>query len=169
MSDLKTKYSKSPIKADLYSLDQLKIALDDLLIEYCSSIGHKEIHLLTDIQNIVGVVSIILCLCVLGQSYYFKFDTIRSYMALCLLAYFALNILAFILTFFMGGKISFEKLNVKTSIDSAHQYQVTLNYKSEKSPVTYKKSIFELFDNSSKLDHEIFLNDVADLFKIKSE
>ena len=165
MEKLQSQYDKSPVKVDLYTIQNLKIALDDLLTKYCSSLGHKENHLVADIQNSVGIVSIILTLVVLAFSYLYKFHEIKHYMALCLYVYFTINILCCIFVFFRGGKITFEKIEILTSIDKNQTYNLEVISKDKKTTKKYNKSVFDLFFESGKLDHQLFLKDMNDLFK----
>ena len=165
MEQILTKYNKKPIIVDLYTIQNLKASLDDLLSEFCNNNGYKENYFMTDIQNAVGVVSIFLTLIVLAFSYCCKFDDIKDNMAICLYIYFAINILCGILMYFKEGKLVFDKIDIETSIDKTKIYNITIYSKEKNVLYKYNKSIFDLFYETGKLDHELFLKDMTKLFK----
>lgn len=165
MESLKTKYNKNPRTADIYSLSQLKIALDDVLVEYAQTLGHKESHTMTDIQNTVGIISIGLTLAVISMSYFCKSDEVRPAMAICIYIYFALNIICFLISSLRGGKIVFEKFEIATAADQTPAYKVLINSKGKSVSKKYNKCVFDLFDDTGKMDHNLFLKDMEDLFK----
>lgn len=159
------KFENAPIRVDLYTLEQLKIALDDLLILYCKERGFKEKHHLTDFLNIIGVISTILASIVLYLSLYSTFEASKKLLVICLSIYVILSILSFIVYCFFGGCIQFLEFDVVTRIDKTPVYVSLLYWKGKVVPVKYYKSVLELFDETGKLDHVLFLNDLENLFK----
>lgn len=165
MEQILVKYNKTPIKTDLYTLSNLKTTLDNLLSEFCNKQGYKQNYFVTDIQNLVGIASIILTVAVLAFSYFFKFAEIKYYMSICLYIYFFINIFCAVFVYFKGGKLVFDKIDIETSIDSTKTYNVKVYSKDKKMLKKYNKSIFDLFFDTGALDHELYLKDMADLFK----
>ncbi len=159
------KFENEPIKADLYTLEQLKIALDDALIFYCKERGFKEKHHLTDFLNVIGLVSTALATTVLYLSLYSTFEASKKLLFICLLIYVILSILSFLVYCFCGGRIQFQEFDIVTRIDKTPVYVSLLYWKGKVVPVKYYKSVLELFDETGKLDHVLFLNDLEKLFK----
>lgn len=164
MEKLKEKYKKSPIIADIYSLDQLKIALDDLLVECVSSLGFRERNLYTDIQNTIGIISTMLAVVVTWLSECHKFQSIKTYMAWLVFVYFGINGVSCLYSYFKGGKIKFDGFEMITRIDKTPVYVVLVYRKGKPVPVKYCKSVLDLFDENGRLDHALFIDDIKALF-----
>lgn len=164
MEKLREKYKKFPVVADIHSLDQLKIALDDLLVECVSSLGFKESNLYTDIQNSIGIISTILAVIVTWMSECHRFQNIKFYMVWLVLGYFTINGLSYLYFHFEGGKIKFNGLEIITRIDKTPIYVVLVYKKGKPVPVKYYKSVLDLFDENGRLDHALFIDDIEALF-----
>ena len=165
MESLKIKYSKNPITADIYTKKQLKIALDDLLFEYCKVMGFKENHFTTDLKNVVGIISTILSLIVCYLGYHYSFQEMKFVMGICVTIFFSIQFLCFLFCYFRGERIKLEKYEISTKIDKTNTYNILVFPKGEKTPIKYNKSIFDLFYENCKMDHELFLKDLENLFK----
>jgi hypothetical protein len=165
MDSLKTKYTKNPITADIYTVKQLKIALDDVLVEYCQALGYKENHLATDFKNVVGIISALLASFVLALGYLRPFQEIKMAIAISVSIFFAINFLVFIFCFIRGDKTTFENFDVSTKIDQTKTYNVVVYPKDGKTTKKYNKSVFDLFYEDCRLDHVMYLNDLENLFK----
>ncbi len=159
-----SKYTKTPSITDIHVLEQLKITLDDFLSEYSREKGYKEKHTLTDFKNTVGIISTIQAVIVLIASLYFKFENAKRVLAMAIFSYFAVNIFCIIVSYFFGGKISFIEFEAITRIDSIPTYVILLFWKGRGVPVKYSRSVLELFDETGRLDHVEFLNDLNELF-----
>ncbi|KAM0680989.1 hypothetical protein GINT2_000772 [Glugoides intestinalis] len=159
------KIDSAPIQADLYTLEQLKIALDDLLVFYCKERGFKEKHRLNDFLNVIGLISTVLASIVLYLSLYSTFEASKKVLFICLVIYVFLSLLSFIVYCFCGGRIQFQEFDIVTRADKTPVYVSLLYWKGKVVPVKYYKSILELFDETGKLDHVLFLNDLEKLFK----
>lgn len=161
---LTEKYIKAPIKADIFSLEQMKITLDDFLIEYATACGLTQKHTLTDFQNTIGIISTIQAAIVVFLGYFYKFDDTKKILAIILAIYFGINIFSFIISYFFGGKISFKEFEAVTKIDKTPVYVIILHWKGKGVPVKYHKSVLDLFDEAGRLDHIEFLKDLKTLF-----
>ncbi|ELA42584.1 uncharacterized protein VICG_00336 [Vittaforma corneae ATCC 50505] len=159
------KYIKTPITADIYTLEQIKITLDDFLVEYCRERGFQEKYHLTDFQNVIGIISTIQASIVVVLSLFCKFEDVRRMLFMCIISYFAVNIFCYIVSYFFGGKLSFYEFSVITRIDRMPVYVVLLYWKDRMVPVKYYKNVSELFDETGVLDHIEFLKDLEELFK----
>lgn len=164
MERLQEKYKRSPIVADIYSLDQLKITLDDLLVECVSALGFKERNMYMDIQNSIGIVSTIMAVAVTWMSECYRFQDIKLYMVWLVLGYFGINGLSCLYSHLNGGKIRFDGLEIVTRIDKTPIYVVLIYKRSKPVPAKYRKSVLDLFDESGKLDHVLFISDIKTLF-----
>lgn len=162
---LKSKYNKNKIKKDIYTLDQLKIALDDLLIEYAEGKGYRENHITTDVGNTIGIISTILASIVTFVSIYYKFEDIKNIVFVCTTAYFGFNTFFFLFLQLFGGKIAFKEFDAITKIDTTPVYVILLYWKNRNIPVKYHRDVTELFYEDGEFDHTLFLNDLESLFK----
>ena len=162
--ELTKKYTKTPIRVDLYSLEKLKIALDDLFVEYCKAKGYHEKPYLVDFQNAIGVVSTILAGVVALLSVYFRWEAICTPVVICVAIYYAINTASYALTYVYGGKIVFREFEAVTRIEKTPVYVSLIFWKGKMAPVKYYKSALDLFDETGKLDHVQFLNDMEKLF-----
>jgi len=165
MQKIREKHNKDPIVSDLYSLDQLKISLDDLLVECVTKIGYKENFAAVDFFNLIGILSTILAGIVLYLSLNFKWGTIKAYIAYCVIVYFIINAVSTIITYFQGGKIKFDGLEIITRIDKTPVYVVLIYKKGKIVPIKYSKSVFDLFYEDGTLDHNLFIDNIESLFK----
>lgn len=165
VNKLTKKYIKTPLTTDIYTLEQIKITLDDFLVEYCRERGFREKYHLTDFQNIIGIISTIQAVIVVFLSLYCKFEDAKRMLFICIVSYFAINIFCFIISYFFGGKVTFYEFDVITRIDKTPVYVALLYWKDRVVPVKYYKNVLELFDESGTLEHVEFLKDLEELFK----
>lgn len=163
-SKLTMKYTKSPIKTDIYSLEKIKLTLDDLLVEYSKERGFREKYELVDISNAIGIVSIVLALAVFFLGMAYRFDEVKWIIAILVYSYFVINGIGMAISYFLGGRISFDKFEMRTRIDKTPVYVVLLYWRGRITPIKYNKDIFELFNEKGELDHSTFLKDLEYLF-----
>lgn len=156
------KYSKIPVKTDIYSLKAVKITLNDVLTECMSCLGFKTKFLYVDLQNFIGILSLILSGFTVYYSVYYKFQEVQKYIANCVFAYFFLSGISYILAYFYSKKLLFEDLEIKTEIKDRSSYIAVFHLKNKK-VVKYYKEINDLFDERGILNHVQFFNDISKL------
>lgn len=162
---LTRKYTKAPIKTDIYSLEKVKVTIDDFFIEYCKERGFREKYHLTDFQNVVGIISTIQAGIALFLSMYCQFENVKSLLAAVVYSYFAINIFSLVVSYFAGGKITFYEFEARTRIDKTPVYVALLYWKGRVVPVKHHKAVFDLFDDEGIFNHTEFLKDLEILFK----
>lgn len=162
---LAAKYNKNKVKTDIHTLNQIKITLDDFLIEYAEVKGYQENHTMTDIGNVVGIISTIFGATTTFLSVYYKFQDVKKILLFCTAGYFILNMLWFLGLKLFGGKIAFKEFDAITKIDNTPVYVILLYWKNRNVPVKYHKDVTELFYEDGEFNHMVFLNDLERLFK----
>lgn len=165
MEELKLKYDKKPIIGDIYTLSNLKIMLDDILNEYLLRSSHKRNYLYSDIKNIIGIISILLSSICCYLSMLYKYEIVKKYIALSVIIYFVINTISILIGYLEDGKFYYNDLYIKTRVDDVPTYIILVYSRGKVIPVKYNKSIFDLFDETGRMDHHMLLNDLENLFK----
>lgn len=164
MEELVRKYSKRPIKGDIYTLTNLKALLDDLLNEYLSGEGFRRKYFYTDVKNGIGLLSAVLALVVTGLSVYCEFQRVKPYIGLCIGAYFLLYVLNYLVSYREGGRFYYDGFEIVTRADAVPVYVLLVYRRDRPVPQKYTRSVLDLFDAEGRLDHEYFLGDIKPLF-----
>ena len=164
MDSLIEKYKKNPIHGDIYSINNLKVLLDDLMNEYLIKIGYKRKYLLLDIMNAIGILSILLASACCFMSMNYKYSQVCKLVTYCVILYFFINGISFLIQYFQDNKMAYGKMNIKTRIDDTSTYIILLYKKDGMAPLKYHKSVFDLYYDSGRLDHQLFLKDLEKFF-----
>jgi hypothetical protein len=166
MEKLKLKYSKNPIRGDIYNLSQLKILLDDLVKEYLTSVKScEQSMLLTDARIAVGLISTGIAAAIVYLSLKTEFEQHKNALILLISIYFVLNFFIEVYTRYIGSSFVFTDRTVVTSATPPEAVYTVLVYNKDRLiPEKYNKSVFDLFDESGRLIHEEFLSDLEELF-----
>ncbi|KAI5168403.1 signal peptidase complex subunit 2 [Pancytospora epiphaga] len=164
MADALTKkHDSKPIMADIYTLGNMKIILDDLLNEYLISRGFKRNYAFPDFRTTIGLISTVLAIIVTYLSLYYKFDDVSSSITFCIFLYFVLNAFVSVIGYFEEHKIRYGTFYLVTKANIAPSY--TIEYFTAGSAIKkYTKSLYDLFDSSGRMDHVLFINDMEDFF-----
>lgn len=158
------KHSKRPIMADIYTLGNMKVLLDDLLGEYLAARGHKRNYAFPDARNAVGLISIVLAAAVTYMSLYCRFDDVVAPIRACVLLYFAANTLISIVGYFEERKHRYGGFYLVTSVEMAPAYTIEYHLPAGLAAKKYTKSLYDLFDETGKMDHALFINDMEVFF-----
>lgn len=167
MEDLKKKYTKTPLKGDIYNPFQLKIILDDLLKEYITKVKKsKQSMLLTDVRIMVGLMSTVIAGVIAYLSMKTEFVDHKWILIVLIAIYLVANAILDLYSRYFGTSIVYDNMTVSTTFSPPDPTYVVIVYSKDKLiPDKYIKSIFDLFDSNGKLFHEEFLNDLNKLFK----
>lgn len=167
MDNLRKKYSKQPIKGDIYNLQNLKVLLDDLMQEYFTKgLSLSQCNLGTDIKIVIGLISTVIAVSVTYLSVYTDFNDHKFYLMLLCSAYFVLNAVGEMYAKLRGNVFKFNNAKVYTSINAPNPIYTILVY-SDKNPIPkkYSKSVCDLFDEDGRLQHTNFLDDLDNVVK----
>lgn len=171
MEKFRNKYDKpkNPPKTDLYTINQVKISLDDFLVEYLTALGFKECNFYVDFSNTIGIFSTIFAGLTCYLSMYYQWEHIKKYITYSVIAYFCINSILFIYCCFKSGKIRFSGLEIATKIqftDDKNPVYTAMIYKRNKVvPLKYTRTIFDLFYDNGIMDYKILIEDFDKLFK----
>lgn len=157
---IRMKYNKTPIKADIYNPVQLKLTLDDLVVELVSSMGYKPNNFYVDAQNIIGIISTIITAIVAYLSVYYKFDEISKYLTVLIPAYFLLSGISYLNYFAFGGLLRFNDLSLRSKLSKSVIYEVLVVKKDTSNK--YFKSILDLYHDTGILDHNLFIDGIIE-------
>ncbi|EEQ81647.1 hypothetical protein NCER_101840 [Vairimorpha ceranae BRL01] len=187
MSDkLKLKYSKKPVKGDIYNLRHLKVLIDEILVDFLvKDLNYKLNNTYTDFQISVGLLSTVLAALLTYFSMNFEFKDYKVFMIWCLCIYSVLNGIVYIFDTLRGTTYYFTKviknnvqedkndketekvvsIRVCTEILPPNPIYTLLVYKDNKLiPEKWSKSVFELFKEDGTLNASQFLDDVTLFF-----
>lgn len=164
MDDLIVKYNKKPIVGDLYTLSNLRVLLDDVLNEYLTRAGYKRLYVYQDIQNAIGIVSTVLGAAVTFLSMRYNFQAVKGQMSVYLAVYFVINAVSMLVKYREGRMYYYESFTISTRADDVPAYILLVYMEGKLVPLKYNKSMLDLFDETGKMDHDLFLNDVERLF-----
>lgn len=164
MDDLLRKYNKRPIIGDIYNIRNLKNITDNFICEYLKARGFKMNCLYIDIQNVFGLLSV----CVAGATAYistfYEFHTMKWLLKYLVPIYFSLSFASFFVSYKVGKKVIFNKFYLTTRIDSVQTYILLIYFNHRVVPGKYSKSVYELFDENGRFDHELLFKELASLF-----
>lgn len=158
------KHNKRPIVADIYTLGNMKILLDDLLNEYLGACGYRRDHTFPDARNAIGLISIALAMAVTYMSLNCKFDDVMVTISGCVLLYFVLNIAIFIVGYFEECKYRYGGFYLVTRVDMAPSYTIEYHLPAGSVLRKYTKSLYDLFDDTGKMGHALFVDDMEVFF-----
>lgn len=172
MDALISKYNKSPVQVNKHNLANLKIALNDLLIEYLvRDRGYVQRHTYTDLKIAVGMVSVACAIVTCYMSMHYTFAEYRTALIVTLGIYFSINFLLEICSRFFVRNTIFEgysrhgTLTIDGFNKAVDENYKLIIYKDGKAiPGNFSKSIYELYDDAGVLDHEMFLREIALIF-----
>ncbi|KAF9764427.1 Signal peptidase complex subunit 2 [Nosema granulosis] len=167
MEKLIEKYSKKPIKAEVYSLSNLKITLDDLLLEYLTKVkNYKQKTFLVDLKILMGVISTIVACAIAYLSVNYEFQEYKNMLILGLSVYFGVNTIVWVVEKTQKATFKFEDISVFTDIQAPSPIYTIMVYEGDKLiPEKYTKSVFDLYTEEGRMLHEKVLNDFKKLFK----
>lgn len=160
---LRNKYNKEPIKADVYTLSKLKIALDDLLVECANVLDYKQNNLYVDVQNIIGIISTLIACGTVYLSMYFKFDTVKFYLKILCSLYFIINFTSYIIYYLFGKLLRFKDFSFKTKVSKNEIYEIIMKNNNSEIKGKYVKSIYDLFNEEGEMDHNLFIDGIYEL------
>ena len=164
MEQLIFKYDKRPIRGDLYTLPNLKVLLDDLLNEYLGTVGHKRSFIFTDLRNACGIASIVFAAVIVWISMSCDFTASRMWLGITIGGYALMYLLDYVCAHFEGGKFYYTDFTIITRADITPVYILLLYRDSNPVPYKYTKSILDLFDDTGRLDHDLFIRDMENIF-----
>lgn len=168
MDNLLEKLDKTPIKANTTQLINLKIALNDLLMQFLKINNCTEYCRDKDIKIIVGLSSAVLAISTTYVSMNFDFDVIKLPLLVMVVIYFVINgglevYERFLANYMYLGVYKNKKLLIHSNVhDSNLDYKLIIKYDDETR--NYTKSVFTLFYEDGVLDHKIFLKDMDEVF-----
>lgn len=162
------KYQKRPIVGDIYNEANLKVLLDDLLNEYLVAKEMKRNYMLTDIKNLLGTGSVLCGAVATYVSLQYKFQAIFNILLVAVVVYFVLRSIVFLLDLYEDRAFCYGNFYLKSSANKDALYSVEKYESRQKSPVKYSRSLFELFDNTGRMDHVLFLADLDEFFNKKA-
>lgn len=164
---IKQKYSKRPIKGEIYNLANLKILLDDLLLEYLTKVKkYKQKTFLVDLKIFVGIISTVVACVIAYLSVYKEFSEYRNMLIIGLSIYFTINMMVWVVEKMQKATFKFENISVETNVNPPSPVYTVMVYEKEKLiPEKYTKSVFDLFTEEGRLLHEEVLSDFERLFK----
>ncbi|ELQ74856.1 putative Signal peptidase complex subunit 2 protein, partial [Trachipleistophora hominis] len=172
MDAIITRYNKAPIHCNIYSLVNLKVACNDLLIEYLTKEkGYRQKHTYTDMKIVVGLISVVCAALTCYMSMNYSFEDYRKALVVVLAVYFSFNFVLEISLRLFARNTVFEGYNKEGSIriDGFNRavdtdYKLIIYKNGKAIPGNFCKSVYELYDESGVLDHEAFLREVAQVF-----
>lgn len=172
MDTIIARYNKTPINCNIYGLVNLKVACNDLLIEYLKKEkGYQQRQAYTDMKIAVGLISVVCAILTCYMSLHYDFSDYRKALVVVLAIYFSLNFILEICLRFFARNTVFEGYNREGSIRiDGFNKAVDTNYKliiyknGKAIPGNFSKSIYDLYDESGVLDHETFLREIAQVF-----
>lgn len=167
MEKLKSKYSKNPLKTDIYNLNELKLVLDDVVQEFITDVRHsKQSKTSTDVKIVVGLISTVIASVVGYISVRFDFEAYKMVLTILIALYFTINFLVEVYLWCTGSSFVFSDKVVSTKINFPDPTYVMLVYNKNKLiPNKYTKSVFDLFDSDGRLMHEEFIDDLEKVFE----
>ncbi|KAF7683521.1 Signal peptidase complex subunit 2 [Astathelohania contejeani] len=166
MEKIIKKYDKKPIKTNTYILSNLKVTLDDFVIQFMTKeLRCTENFLFTDFRIAVGIVSTILASILAYLSITYDFNEYKTICAIFLLIYFVSNIIVeaisniFRRNVIYVGKKEDKRISVKSILKGPNTIY-TLLVDSNGSVSKYTKDIRDLFDEEGMFLHNIFFNEL---------
>ncbi|TBU06214.1 putative Spc25 microsomal signal peptidase [Hamiltosporidium magnivora] len=178
MEQLKKKFSRNPIKAEIYKLSDIKVALDDLLYQFLKyEMKYKQCNFVSNLRIFIGMISVIITVII---AYLSVNQDFKDYKQLCVAGvttYFLINFLGdFIIRItgcskyiFMGGsKEENFKISSFTDVENA-TYNLLIYKDAIEVPRKYVKKVNQLFYKDGAMIHEIFLEDLKNLFVEKED
>ncbi|KAG0438148.1 hypothetical protein DMUE_3268 [Dictyocoela muelleri] len=168
MDKLEEKLSKTPIKANNEELKNLKIALNDMLIQFLKINNCKEYCRDKDIKIIIGLTSAILASTTTYISMNYDFEKIKMPLLIMIIFYFVINggleiYERFMANYMYSGFYKNKKLIIYSNLhDNDFNYKLVIRYGNDNKE--YSKSVYSLFYEDGVLDHEMFLKDLDSVF-----
>ncbi|KAL6121675.1 hypothetical protein NUSPORA_01374 [Nucleospora cyclopteri] len=156
------------VTADLYTISEVKVVLDEFLCKFLRNNGCKQFFLMENIRLAIGVVSSLLGVIICYLSMNFTYDIVCKYVTLSVIIYYIINGLTYLLEknkyyFLIQNNDSSLKFDIVTEIDEKPDYTILVYV--ESIPIKYSKSIYELFYDDGYLDTKLFKNDLEKTFK----
>ncbi|WUR05095.1 putative signal peptidase complex subunit 2 [Vairimorpha necatrix] len=177
LDKLKIKYSRRPLKGDIYNLRNLKLVTDEILLDFMQSVLKCKLNnLYTDFTLAVGITSTILAAFLAYFSTHYEFEEYKTYLIFSLIFYCGFNSVVYICDLLRTTTFKFtlvkenEKVEMRvcTDISPPNPVYTILVYKNDKLiPEKWSKSVFDLFNKDGVLQADEFLDQVNEFFNKK--
>lgn len=171
MEKLIKKYDRTPIRANTHVLQDLKIALDDILVNLLKNeFNIQQDHRITDLRIVIGFISIISAIYITYVSLYGDFKEYKQMSLILTLVYFVLNsFITFIMKFINKGcvfKARDNSIRVYTTVVPPNTNYIVMVYRRGIIPEKYNKNVCDLFDEEGRCLHEVFMKDLKNFFTV---
>ncbi|KAK9480976.1 microsomal signal peptidase 25 kDa subunit [Lipomyces japonicus] len=144
--------STAESKVDLYSIPDLKNATDDEIIKILISKGYTQQFSLVDARLAIGFSSVLVALVVVAYDYFVGFEAAKTYTAIGVSIYFALNIA------FTGWIVFIEKGTIFQGFKDDNKISVASSIKK------YVPNYVIRIENSTSLEKTEAIKHFADFF-----
>lgn len=170
MDGLVEKYNKKRIVSEIYSLEDVKQDMDDLLCEYLAKVGgYASSTFITSVRIGIGALAILGSAALWYFSRFWKLEEYRAYALAITGVYFGFTYAESILTqlfcsyTFDGRNARGERIRALSKLDSpCTHYIVLLYFRDREIPSKLSLDIRTVYDPKGVLDHQSYLKMLRD-------